>query len=117
MRFAVALPWWGYVLAFAAALACAWWAYARVAVALTRGQRALLTGLRALTLLLLVVCPAAAGARSCRRPARATASCRSWSMSRAACASPMPAAPRIERARALARELQQRSAPSSGPSC
>ena len=32
MRFAVALPWWGYVLAFAAALAFAWLAYARVAV-------------------------------------------------------------------------------------
>lgn len=55
MRFAVALPWWGYALACAAALVCAWLAYARVAVQLTRGQRALLTALRALTLLLIVV--------------------------------------------------------------
>jgi uncharacterized membrane protein len=55
MRFAVALPWWGYAIAFAVAMLCAWWAYARVAVALTRGQHAVLVGLRALTLLLLVV--------------------------------------------------------------
>lgn len=55
MRFAVALPWWGYVLAFAAALSFAWLAYARVAVQLTRSGRALLTTLRALTLLLIVV--------------------------------------------------------------
>ena len=55
MRFAVALPWWGYALAFAAALVCAWLAYARVAVPLTRGNRALLTALRALTLLLIVI--------------------------------------------------------------
>jgi uncharacterized membrane protein len=55
MHFALALPWWGYVLAFAVATACAWWAYARVAVALTRGQRALLTALRAATLILIVI--------------------------------------------------------------
>ena len=55
MHFAVALPWWGYVLAFAVATACAWWAYARVAVALTRGQRALLIALRAATLILIVI--------------------------------------------------------------
>lgn len=55
MRFAIALPWWGYALAFAAALAFAWLTYARVAVPLTRAHRALLTGLRALTLLLIVI--------------------------------------------------------------
>ena len=55
MRFAVALPWWGYALAFAAALVFAWLAYARVAVPLSRSSRALLTTLRALTLLLIVV--------------------------------------------------------------
>jgi hypothetical protein len=55
MHFALALPWWGYVLAFAVATACAWWAYARVAVALTRGQRALLIALRAATLILIVI--------------------------------------------------------------
>lgn len=55
MHFAVALPWWGYVLAFAVATACAWWAYARAAVALTRGQRALLVALRAATLILIVI--------------------------------------------------------------
>jgi uncharacterized membrane protein len=55
VRFAVALPWWGYALAFVAALLFAWLAYARVAVPLTRSRRALLTALRALTLLLIVV--------------------------------------------------------------
>ena len=47
MRFAVALPTWGYVLAFIAALGFAWLAYARVAVRLTPAQRAALTALRA----------------------------------------------------------------------
>ncbi|MGE0460353.1 MAG: glutamine amidotransferase [Vicinamibacterales bacterium] len=54
MRFAVALPWWGYALAFGLAGALAWAAYARAAVALTASQRALLTGLRAAALLLIV---------------------------------------------------------------
>jgi uncharacterized membrane protein len=54
MRFAVALPWWGYVLAFAAALLLAWLTYARLAIGLNMRQRALLTGLRAVTLVLLV---------------------------------------------------------------
>lgn len=53
-QFAVALPWWGYALAFAAAFALAWLAYANVAVRLTRPERLLLTGLRAATLLLIV---------------------------------------------------------------
>src|SRR5215213_2937554 len=56
MRFAVALPMWGYVLAFAAAIALGWLSYARVAVALARGDRAILVGLRTLTLLVLVIC-------------------------------------------------------------
>lgn len=54
MRFAVLLPWWGYLLAFAAALVLAWLAYARVPLSLSRGWRALLSGLRALTLMLIV---------------------------------------------------------------
>jgi uncharacterized membrane protein len=54
MRFAVALPWWGYAVAFGAAVALAWLAYRRAALALGAGQRAALTALRAATLVLLV---------------------------------------------------------------
>ncbi len=54
MRFAVVLPWWGYVLVFGSALVLAWLAYARVPVALSRGMRGLLTGLRAVTMVLLI---------------------------------------------------------------
>jgi uncharacterized membrane protein len=54
MRFAVALPWWGYALVFAAALVVAWLTYARLAIGLTRRHRLLLTALRAATLTLLV---------------------------------------------------------------
>ena len=54
MRFAVYLPWWGYVLAFTSAIALAWLAYARAAVRLTPGTRIALTALRGLTLVLLV---------------------------------------------------------------
>ncbi|MDP2054449.1 MAG: hypothetical protein Q8L75_12490, partial [Acidobacteriota bacterium] len=54
MRFAVVLPWWGYVLVFGSALVLAWLAYARVPIALSRGMRGLLTGLRAITMVLLI---------------------------------------------------------------
>lgn len=54
MRFAVALPWWGYTLAFALALACAWMAYARLALRLNRPTRVVLTALRAATLTLII---------------------------------------------------------------
>jgi len=54
MRFAVVLPWWGYVLLFGGALMLAWLAYARVAIALTRATRLSLSGLRAVTLVLLI---------------------------------------------------------------
>ena len=54
MRFAVVLPWWGYVLAFGAALALAWLAYARAGISMGPRQRATLTLLRAATLVLLV---------------------------------------------------------------
>ena len=54
MRFAVILPWWGYLLAFATAIVLAWLAYARAAVRLQPGTRATLTALRALTLMLLI---------------------------------------------------------------
>ncbi|HUE86584.1 MAG TPA: glutamine amidotransferase [Vicinamibacterales bacterium] len=55
VQFAVALPWWGYGLAFAAALAFAWLAYSHVAIRMSRGQRTLLTTLRAVTLVLIVI--------------------------------------------------------------
>src|SRR5688572_29300525 len=55
MRFAVVLPWWGYVATFAAALVLGWLAYARVPVKLTAGRRLGLSALRALTLILLIV--------------------------------------------------------------
>ena len=54
MRFAVALPWWGYALAFGLAGLLAWAAYARASVRLTPAQRTGLTLLRATTLCLLV---------------------------------------------------------------
>ena len=54
MRFAVLLPWWGYALAFGAAALLAWAAYARAAAALDAAQRALLIGLRATALSLIV---------------------------------------------------------------
>src|SRR5512139_3642677 len=52
MRFAVTLPWWGYLLAFGAALALTWLAYARTP--LPPRRRAVLTVLRAATLVFLV---------------------------------------------------------------
>jgi uncharacterized membrane protein len=55
MRFAVVLPWWGHVLVFASALALAWLAYARTPIPLTRSQRTSLTALRFLTLAALIV--------------------------------------------------------------
>jgi len=55
MRFATALPWWGYASAFGAALVLGWLAYARVPVKLTTGRRLGLSALRALTLTLLIV--------------------------------------------------------------
>jgi uncharacterized membrane protein len=54
VRFAVTLPLWGYLLAFGSAIALAWLAYARVPIRLRPGQRAMLTLLRAVTLILLV---------------------------------------------------------------
>lgn len=54
MRFAVVLPWWGYVAAFGAAVVLGWLAYTRVPVVLSTGQRAGLRALRALTLIVLI---------------------------------------------------------------
>jgi uncharacterized membrane protein len=54
MHFAVLLPWWGYALAFAAALVLAWLAYASIPTPLGAGTRTLLVGLRTLTLVLLI---------------------------------------------------------------
>ena len=52
MRFAVALPWWGYALVFASALGLAVYTYA--GARLVPARRTLLTALRAAALLLLV---------------------------------------------------------------
>ena len=54
MRFAVVWPWWGYALAFAAAVLLGWLAYARVPIKLQPGSRVGLSALRALTLTLLI---------------------------------------------------------------
>jgi uncharacterized membrane protein len=54
MRFAVSLPWWGYVLAVTSAIVLAWLAYARVPVPLSMRARAGLSALRALTLITLI---------------------------------------------------------------
>src|SRR5688500_10805140 len=54
MRFAVVWPWWGYALAFGAAVLLGWLAYARVPIKLRPGSRIGLSALRALTLILLI---------------------------------------------------------------
>jgi len=54
MSFAVVLPLWGYALVFGSALVLAWLAYARVPITLPGGTRVMLTALRALTLVLLI---------------------------------------------------------------
>jgi len=56
MQFAIALPWWTILLIAGAVCVVAWACYAGAIVALPRRQRAALTTLRALTLLLLVAC-------------------------------------------------------------
>jgi uncharacterized membrane protein len=56
MQFAIALPWWMLFLIAAGACAVAWACYAGAIVGLPGKQRAVLTTLRALTLLLLVAC-------------------------------------------------------------
>jgi uncharacterized membrane protein len=105
MRFAVALPWWGYALALFAAVACAWWAYVRLAVALTRLQHAVLVSLRAATLVFLVICllrpvtwVAVEGARDSMVAILLDVS-RSMRLADAG-------EPRLDRARALAADLQ-----------
>ena len=65
MRFAVVLPWWGYALAFGAAMVLGWMAYTRVPVRLSAGRRLGLSALRALTLLLLIVDVVVLCGRSC----------------------------------------------------
>src|SRR6185503_15244007 len=55
MRFAVVLPWWGYLLLFGAALVLGWLAYARTPIKLRPGSRIGLSALRAITLIALIV--------------------------------------------------------------
>jgi uncharacterized membrane protein len=107
MRFALLLPWWGYVLAYAAAVLVAWLTYVRVAADLRTPQRLLLTGLRALTLVLLVtvilrpiVMVQASGPRESVVPILIDVS-RSMRLADTG-------TPRIQRAAALAGELQQK---------
>jgi uncharacterized membrane protein len=54
VTFAVVWPWWGYALAFGAALVLGWLAYARAPIKLQPGTRVGLSALRALTLSLLI---------------------------------------------------------------
>lgn len=54
MRFAVVWPWWGYALAFGAALGLGWLAYARAPITLQPGSRFGLSALRASSLCLLI---------------------------------------------------------------
>ncbi len=56
MQFAVSYPWWVLLLLAAATVAVAWGFYAGAIVPLPPRRRALLAGLRALTLLFLLVC-------------------------------------------------------------
>ena len=109
MRFAVTLPWWGYVLAFTSAIFLAWLAYARVPVRLTPGSRATLTTLRAVTLMLLiaillrpVVMVPPAAANNSVVPVLVDVS-RSMRITDGP-----DAAARIDRARAIVRDLQSR---------
>jgi uncharacterized membrane protein len=113
MRFAVALPWWGYALAFAAALALAWFTYARLALSISRRERALLTTLRAITLVLIVafllrpvIFVQAEGVSSSFVPILVDVS-RSMRIADATGATGTSPATRIEHAAAIARDLQQ----------
>ena len=108
MRFAVLLPWWGYVLAVAAAIVLAWLAYARVPVRLSPSTRLALTALRAITLLLLiaillrpVVTVPPAAAKNSLVPILVD-------VSRSMRLTDVDGASRLERARAIVRDLQAR---------
>ncbi len=110
MTFAVALPWWGYVLAFGSAVTLAWLAYARVSAAVPTGMRTVLTALRAVTLILLiaillrpvVIVPATA-ARNSLVPVLVD-------VSRSMRLSDGDGPSRLDQARAIVRDLQARLA-------
>ena len=106
MRFAVVLPWWGYVLAFGSALALGWLAYARVPIALTPRARLGFSALRTSTLFLLIVIllrpvvmvpPAAA--RNSRLPILVD-------VSRSMRLQDLDGPSRLERAQSIVRDLQ-----------
>jgi uncharacterized membrane protein len=108
VRFAVTLPWWGYVLLFGGALFLAWLAYARVPIRLGAGQRTTLTLLRAITLILLiaillrpVVMVPPAAANNSLLPVLVDVS-RSMRLTEAAGIS------RLQRAQVIVRDLQKR---------
>ena len=99
MHFAVALPWWGYVLAFACAVALAWPAYARAAVPLEPSQRAACSSRCGRSRSPSSSRACCARWRCCRPDrARSTRSCPCSSMSRAACGSPTATARRASSA-------------------
>jgi uncharacterized membrane protein len=113
MRFAVPLPWWGYLLAFAAALFVAWISYARFPLSLTRPQRTLLMALRAVTLVLLVafllrpvIFVQAQGISDSLVPILIDVS-RSMRIADAGNSADAASSTRIERAAAIVRQLQQ----------
>ena len=106
MRFAVIWPWWGYALAFGAALVLGWLAYARVPIKLHPGSRIALSALRAVTLILLiaillrpVVMVPPAAAKNSVVPILVD-------VSRSMRLQDVDGASRIERAQAIVRDLQ-----------
>ena len=110
MSFAVTLPWWGYLAAVGGALFLAWLAYARVPVTLTPATRLTLTTLRALTLLALiaillrpVVMVPPSAANSSPLPILVD-------VSRSMRLPDVDGQSRLDRAKAIARELQARLA-------
>jgi uncharacterized membrane protein len=106
MRFAVALPWWGYVLAFGAALVLAWAAYARTGLPTGSPWRVSLTALRAATLLLIVACLFRPQQAAPPAAARDSVVAILVDVSRSMRVADEDGVSRIERARTLVEELQ-----------
>jgi uncharacterized membrane protein len=108
MRFAVALPWWGYALVFGLAVALAWAAYARIGVPMSRARWTVLVALRAATLVLV--------AAALLRPVQVIPSTSTADrtlpilvdVSRSMRLADEGSAPRIDRARSLAADLTAR---------
>ena len=117
MRFAVTLPWWGYLLAFSAPWRWRGWPTRACRSSSTPARRATLTALRALTLLLLIVIllrpvvtvpPAAAN--NSLLPVLVD-------VSRSMRLTDDGGPTRLERAKAIVRDLQARCRPNTASSC